>query len=204
MAGIKLFLFVKCLTIYNTIVEYLNNVKYNIIDFYEYIRSYFEGQHDIWIFIPQHSLPLPMNYLNNVNNSIWNYDNNTCLLDFNNTSEKTTVKFSWLSTKLQVKYKDTSITDEHWFYEHEYEIDKFIENLRIKTNKDFVPTLEMIFLIWCIYHKHWFPGDASVNFIVITSDGDEITLNTKTDINCLEIKHGKIYNRSDNEINLIR
>jgi hypothetical protein len=196
MAGIKLYFFVKIMNIYNNLLDLTNRYTDNILDFYDYFKSYFSGEHDKWIFIPNHSLPISINNLYNSSTSTWIYDNNRCCLYLNSDVDKCTAKFSWLSAKLRVKYLEirdnTDNKEVFWQSEFEYDIDKFLENFKLKTHEEIVPTLQTIYLIWCAHTKHWFPGNSFVEFEIIDSDGEEKKLNIRDDNDCLTIQHNKI------------
>jgi hypothetical protein len=191
MASFKTYLLVKIMMIYNYLNDTYNNYSYKFWNFYDYISDYFSGSHDTWIFIPGHTLPLSINHLYNNCMAIWKYDNIKCLLELLRDEEDDDiciVKFSWLSATLRITSYENNET-----YQYEYDIDKFLEHLRIKTSMNSIPTLQTIYLLWCTYSKHWFPENSDINFIIIDDNGEEHTLSVQDNNNCLEIKHNKIY-----------
>jgi hypothetical protein len=188
MVNYKTFIFVKLLTVYNWINDIYNNLKYKTKHFYNYIKDYCSGAHDTWIFIPGHTLPMSVSNSYNRCNTMWIYDNNNCVLEiFNDTNDKYTVKFSWLSAKIRIT---SCINNEVYYYE--YNIDDFIDNFRLRTFNDITPDLKMIYLTWCTYSKHWFSEKSKVEFLIIDDEGQDHILNIKDENICLAIKYDKI------------
>jgi uncharacterized protein YrzB (UPF0473 family) len=203
MASLKTYLLVKLMLIYNYINDTITYYKYKTTELYEYIRDYISGDHDTWIFIPGHSLPISINNIYNECIAVWMYNNRKCTLNFfSDINNRLIVKFSWLSARIRIRFAQNDK-----LYENEYDIDKFLEDFKIKTHEEIVPTLSIIFLTWCTYSKHWFPKDSNVDFLIIDDNGEEQILNIIDDNECLEIKHNKIYvvihsdNSDDNENN---
>ena len=71
----KTFFIVKSLTIYNYITELYSTTTEKIKTLYSYFNNYYKGYHDIWLFIPGHTIPLSLSNLNNAVNVNWIYDN---------------------------------------------------------------------------------------------------------------------------------
>ena len=125
------YIIIKLMTFWNYINESFNIIQYKFQNFYNYLKDYFYGHHDIWLFINGHSNPLSLNNLNNNINVNWIYDNhtNTFSLVQNTLDKLNEYKLSWLSAKITVK----AIFDSSKSYE--YTIDEFIEKFTIKTSE---------------------------------------------------------------------
>lgn len=189
MASLRLYFFIKAMNIWNCIRDVYINSFIRITRFYEYIKAYFKNHHDTWLFIPGHTLPLPVSTLyNNVKGS-WIYDNfeNTLTYNTDLTNNICKFTFSWLSASIIIKdplINNTVI---------EYTIDNFLEKLNIYTLPDTCPTLTIIYMAWCAHNKHWFNNNCHIGFKVITELGDEEIFNIN-DINLkLNIRSGKIF-----------
>lgn len=189
MTKLKTLFIVKCLTFWNFIKESYESVTNKLKNFYYYIKDYFVGHHDKWIFISGHTIPLPMNTLHNSVIVDWVYDNHECvLMNFPNDSSHLVCKFSWLSAKLRI-FKSREKNGEY----QEYNLDEFIDKFRLITTEDNLPTLYDILMSWCAYSKHWFKASDYIEFLIIDDEGNEDTINLYEHNDCLEIKHHKIY-----------
>ena len=106
------------------------------------MNNYYKGYHDIWLFIPGHTVPLSLSNLNNAVNVNWIYDNYDSSLIFgaNNTEELlnyedlplTSSKISWLSSKIRIINSKKHV---------DYDIDTFIQKFRLRTLNNVVPSL---------------------------------------------------------------
>jgi hypothetical protein len=158
---------------------------------YVYLQNYFEGYHDIWLFVPGHTFPLSLSNLNNIIQTDWLYDNcdktlNMCITK-EDENEDINCKVSWLSAKICIK--DSNNPE----MKYEYDLDEFIEKFSINTTTKTPPSLYLIFMSWCIYTKHWFKLDDDVEFHIIDDMGDQIVLNLYDHNNSLSIKRNKLY-----------
>lgn len=189
MAGWKVFFIIKMMTMWNYLCELYTSTKERCQNFYYYLKDYFYGHHDMWLFIPGHSFPLSMNNLNNMIHVNWIYDNldNTLTLGINDDVDLVHCRFSWLSAKIRViqSHAENECI--------EYIIDDFIEKFRINTLESSVPTLYMIFMCWCAYTKHWFKPDDHIEFHAIDDMGEEIILTIEDNNESLIIRRNKIY-----------
>jgi hypothetical protein len=188
------------MTLWNYLRDTYKKVSNKISNLYEYIKDYFSGHHDKWIFISGHTIPLPMNKLNNAVSVDWVYDNNTCtLVSFPNDSNHLVCKFSWLSAKLRVSKSNLKEGEVL-----EYNLDEFIDNFRLITTDKELPTLYDILMSWCAYSKHWLCATDYIEFSIIDDEGNDEVINLEEHNDCLEIKHQKIYivvhNPSENEM----
>ena len=190
----KTFFIIKSVTLYNYMTELYTTTTEKIKNLYSYLNNYYKGYHDLWLFIPGHSIPVILGNLNNIVKVNWIYDNYDTSLIFgvNHNAEMsnytdlplTTCKLSWLSSKIRVINSNNHV---------DYDIDLFIQKFRLKTVNNVVPSLYVLFMCWCTYTKHWFKRDDTIEFHIIDSMGDEIILNLEKHNNSLNIKNNKIY-----------
>lgn len=189
MTSFKTLLIIKLMTLWNYLNDTFERISNKIRNFYLYIKDYFSGHHDKWIFMTGHTIPLPMNTLNNAVVIDWIYDNNTCtLVNFPNDSNHLVCKFSWLSAKLRVFKSNRKNADVI-----EYKLDEFIDKFRLITTEKELPTLYDILMAWCAYSKHWLSASDYIEFSIIDDEGNEDIINLENHNDCLEIKHHKIY-----------
>ena len=169
------FLFIKFISLFNYVSEIFNNKHNNCKRIFYYLKSYYNGNHDIWLFVPGHTFPLSLHNLNNRINTNWIYDNYNNTLTFTENKEHI-YKLSWLSAKIVDSNK-------------EYEMDDFIEKLSIFSNSNVTPSLYIICICWCIYTKHWFTMD-NIEIHIIDDNGEEVVLHLH---NSVIIKNNKLY-----------
>jgi len=145
----------------------------------KYINSFLSStvnccydRHNKWIFIPNHTCPVPLQYITNDVASDWVYHStkNTLKsyhLDSKKPSEPSEpneyYKVDWLSVRLLI---DTH--NEHY----EYDMDDFLSTFII-CSTDKIPSLSCFFMSWCAYTKQWFPSNAIVTCHIIDSEGNE-------------------------------
>jgi hypothetical protein len=203
MTGWKVYSIIKMMTFWNYLSDLYNIFKERSQNFYYYLKDYFYGHHDLWLFIPGHSFPLSMSNLNNMIHISWIYDNydNSLSLSTDKEAEFVHCKLSWLSAKIRI-YNNISENDGI-----EYTIDDFIEKFNVHTTENNVPTLYMVFMCWCAYTKHWFKPTDHIEFHVIDDMGEEVCLTIEDHNESLYIKRNKIYvivdsgeNNEQNEI----
>ena len=197
MAGWKALFLVKMMTLYNYLCNTFSTIRVKTTNFYYYIKDYFYGHHDTWLFIPGHTFPVALTNISNVVQINWMYDNSDSSLIFvtDGDVEKNCYKFSWLSAKIRV------ITADDKDHAIEYEIDDFIERFSLYTFDRALPTLYMIFLCWCAYTKHWFSHSDTIEFHIINDMGEDIVIDIKKDIYSIYIQHNKLHiSTDDNEI----
>ena len=187
MASFKTTVIIKLMTLWNILYDFYNNTVHHTINFYEYIKDYFQGINDVWLFIPNHSIPISLNNVYNLVEANWIYSKSNNSLNLNTVSEnKLSCKFSWLSAKI-------NITDCITHKVTEYDIDNFLESFRINTKDKFLPSLYIIFMAWCAHNKFWFKADDTVEFEIINDMGDSMVLNIDENNYTLNIKLNKIY-----------
>jgi hypothetical protein len=188
MASWKTSLLVQMLTLYNYLSQLFTTTKEKVTDFYYYIKDYFYGHHDMWLFIPGHTFPLSLSNLNNMIYVNWIYDNfdNSLTFSTNENILAQHCKLSWLSAKIRI------ITDSNSEQALEYDIDDFIEKFTVRTINNVIPSLYMIFLCWCAYTKHWFKANDTIQFHIINDMGEDIVLTIEEHNNSLVIKHNKL------------
>ena len=192
MANLRLLFLIKAMTVWNWMRDFCIDAAIRTTRFYEYLKAYFKNHHDTWLFIPGHTLPLPVSNLRNEVNGSWIYDNSDYSLTYCTElplSQKCT--FSWLSARIRVT--DPLLEG----VTTEYNIDSFLERLCINTIGDTCPSLSTLFLVWCAHNKHWFHNNCRVEFVVITEMGEDEVLNIKSSNLRLLIRRNKIHSVID-------
>lgn len=177
MTRCKLFTFIKFMTLWNNIHLLYNNTTHSCSRIFNYMKDYYYGYNDVWLFVTGHTFPIS---LNNVSNNIaisWVYDNYDNTLTFA-TSNNIKCKISWLSCIIKID-------------DNKYEIDDFIEKLSINMDRD-PPSLHVLFMSWCAYKKQWFNTD-NISFNVIDHMGNNTILNLN---NKFIIQNNKLYNKN--------
>ena len=199
MASFKTTVLVYLLLLWNYISTVVSTVSKNVSDFYYYVRDYFHGYNDTWLFVPGHTTPMPISNIFNDINHNWVYDNQRRTLYFvdnvvtnasvpMNATNTREFKLSWLSTRLRIT--STSNIDKLFTYD----IDDFINDLTIVTLPENIPTLSQIFMCWCAYSRNWFNMSDNVDFIVFDESGEEVTIALKEyNNNILRAKRNKLY-----------
>jgi len=158
---------------------------HSISDLYSYLKDYYYGYHDVWIFISGHSVPISLNHFYNISHVSWIYNNGTTTLEKSTEDgTKESYKLSWLSAKVIIQREDAP--------QEEYDMDDFLAALQVKTTHDCVPTLANIFNAWCAYKRHWFPPNCNVEFYIIDEMGQDRILELVEHNFCLLIQRNKI------------
>jgi hypothetical protein len=186
MASWKTVCIVKMMLLWNYMREVINSTYDKCYNFYDYLKDYFYGHHDTWVFIPGHTNPLSISNLYNLVHANWTYDNfdNSLSLLVPDNVTLTTYRFSWLSAKIRIFKTETK--------GYEYDIDDFLERFSLKTTDEIVPSLYMVFMCWCVYTKHWYSASDHIEFQVIDDTGEEIILNIEDHNDSLCIRKNKI------------
>jgi len=177
MLRLKTYLFLKYLAIQKWLYE---GIRQPIIKFYSYLTHY--QPNPVWMIHEHHTLPYS-HVIKPIDGSR-TYHESTNVLSYGNHTEM--VRTSWLSVKLVIVNQNKS---------HEFDIDPFLETLRIHTLPIHPPTLTDLYLAWCAHSKQWFSNTAIVQFHVIDHEGNERMLTRRSDDTCLEIRNGKVYDR---------
>ncbi len=187
MASFRTTVIVKLMTFWNFLNTFFNTIIDRISNFYEYIYDYIQGNNDIWLFIPNHTIPITLSNVSNLVEANWIYNTFYNTLGLNMISDDyVSCKFSWLSAKIKIT---DSINDKIT----EYYIDDFLENFTVITKENYIPSLYIIFMSWCAHNKYWFKADDNVEFEIIDDMGESIVLNIDENNFSLNIKHNKIY-----------
>jgi hypothetical protein len=188
MVSFKTLIFVKLLTLWNYLQDTVNQIYNKAINFFYYLKDYLCGHHDIWLFIPGHTIPLALNSLYNIVHVNWIYNNFDTTLTLGGAEEHDTrASFSWLSAKIRIIHFDKP--DESY----EYDIDDFLGKFSIHTISDITPSFYEIFLCWCTHTKHWFKTNDIIEFHVIDDMADEVVLSLDDTTRCLTIRNKKLY-----------
>ena len=189
MASFRTTIIVRLMTLWNLLCNFFNTTADRIINMYDYIKDYIQGNNDVWLFIPNHSLPISLSNVYNLVEANWVYSAFDNILALNMIKPNDTCmncKFSWLSCKIKIT---DSITNKI----SEYYIDEFLESFKIITKDSIVPSLYIIFMTWCAHKKYWFKADDTVEFEIIDNMGETQVLNIDENNYILRIKHNKIY-----------
>ena len=188
MISCKTRVLVQCIVLWNACVETYHKVTFRISDFLYYMRDYYYGYHDTWLFVSEHSAPISLNHFYNVNNISWIYNNYSTTLNYTDSSvNKQFYTLSWLSAKVRIRHatdKEDSI---------EYDIDDFLEKFIVTTSPDFPPSLRTIFNAWCAHTKHWFHPNRIIDFCIIDDKGEDHAFNVSHDHMTVVLKNTKIY-----------
>jgi hypothetical protein len=180
------------MSVWNWLKDSFCYVRDNVNELYGLVGSYYRGKHHTWLFITGHTLPLPLSHIHNQIDAQWIYSNYS-LTSLSKPCD-TVCKISWLSAKICIIHKDN---------EKEYDIDPFLQNFKLHTHLDTVPTLTSLFLSWCAETRQWFRPDCIVQFHVIDHEGAEQMLTLRADNNCFEIRDQKLYHQLHYEKNNI-
>lgn len=187
MRSCKNQLIIRFFLLWTSCLEYYRRLKVSVSDLFYYLKDYYYGHHDTWIFVSGHSLPISLNNFYNINHISWIYNNSTSVLEkVSNDNNKHHYKLSWLSAKIIVHPPRQE-------EQEEFDIDSFMNTFLVKTTLDCPPTLNNIFNAWCAHKKHWFHPDSIVQFYLIDEMGEDITLDLLEHNHDLVLKHNKIY-----------
>jgi hypothetical protein len=186
MASWKTVCIVKMMLLWNFLMDSYNSMYKKCYNLYEYLKDYFHGHHDTWIFVTGHTAPISLSNLYNTVHANWTYDNfdGTLSLIVPDNVNLTKYKFAWLSAKIRILKTETK--------GYEYNIDDFLEKFVLETTDEIVPSLYMVFMCWCAHTKHWFLPDDHIEFHIIDNNGDEICLNIEEHNETLCIRRNKI------------
>lgn len=192
MVSWQTFFIVKLMTLWNILTALYSTTSERVTNFFYYMKDYFHGHHDMWLFIPGHTFPLSLANLSNSIHVNWIYDNadNSLSLAADGSHDIKRCKFSWLSAKIKVKCGEETL---------EFIIDNFLEQLTIHTVNDIPPSLYIVFMSWCAHTKHWFKAEDAVEVHIIDDMGEEHVLTLDEHDDSLIIKRNKIYLGEENE-----
>ena len=174
MGSCKNQVIIRCFLLWCSCIDYYHRVQQSIRNLFYYLQDYYYGYHDMWAFASDHSIPVTMNNIHNINHISWIYNNSTTMLEESlNDATKIHYKLSWLSAKI-ITYHPTQEE------QLEYDIDPFLSTFLVKTSSDSPPSLHNIFYAWCAYKKYWFHPDSTIEFHVIDEMGEDY---------CFELEH---------------
>ena len=204
MIGCNVLFLTNMMSIWNYLTDTYSNIKDKCKNMYYYMKDYYCGYHDMWLFVSGHTLPITLTNLNNTIDISWLYNNfNNRLTLANNNSDDPLLqyKFSWLSARIKVSNPNSlkgpqaegSEKAEKAEETIEYEIDDFIEKFFVCSKSDVTPSLYTIFMCWCAYSKQWFKPDDKIEFYIIDDMGEACNLNIYNDNNRIIIKRNKLY-----------
>ena len=176
----------KGLSLFNKCSSYFSSVKQYVYHTCDHLKQFlFNYNHSQWIFMPGHSIPLPLSLISNQITYYWKYDSYINQLIYHSIKTHEKYVLSVLSAKLL-------ITDTVHGETKEYDMDPFLETFSVYTNDQHPPTLQMIFLSWCASHKVWFPADCSIHIEYIDHMGNFVNVTLADDI-ILRIQQNKLY-----------
>jgi len=176
------------MTFWNFLCDSFITIKEKCLNLYNYITDYYYGYNSTWIFIDGHTMPITLNNIYNNIYADWIYDNyDNSLSNYTNLNKNTyPYSFSWLSAKIVIINSLSSTKIEH-------NIDNFIENFRLVTYDNIVPSLYIIYMCWCASKKHWYSLDNIIEFHIIDNMGDEVIFNLKDHNHLICIQQKKIH-----------
>ena len=143
--------------------------------------NYIRGYHHIWFLLSGHTLPLSMLHCSPSIDYEWKYDASTNQLYYHTQQPVSSYSLSWLSAKLIIDHGAKEI-----------DIDSFLETFCVHTDIHHLPTLQIIFIVWSVYHKYWFPVHTPIQFYFIDHAGDEHTISLSSFTNSM-IRNQKLY-----------
>jgi hypothetical protein len=134
--------------------------------------DYWYDRHNKWVFIPNYTLPIPLQHIKNDVQSEWVYHSSMNTLKSTDAHANELYKVNWLSAQISICTLTTS---------NEFNIDDFLSDFMVYSTVDMInhhnmegiPKITYLFISWCIYTKQWFPSDAEVVFHIIDSNGME-------------------------------
>jgi len=175
----------KGLSLFNKCANYFSFVTQYVYHRYEHLKQCLSNyDYSLWMFLPGHSLPLPLSVISNPANH-WKYDTRTNQLIRPGTTAREKYVLSLLSAKLV-------ITQLEHGEKKEYDMDPFLETFSVHTDLQSLPTLHMMVLSWCAYHKLWFPADCLICMEYFDHLGNFINVNLATNPTILIQQH-KLY-----------
>jgi hypothetical protein len=175
----------KGLSLFNKCAYYFSSIKEYLYHTYEHVKQCLTNyDYSFWIFLPGHSLPLPLSLIKNPITYYWKYDTYTNQLIHHSTKPLQPYVLSILSAKLRVTASTPGETKE-------YDMDPFLETFRVHTDA-YPPTLKMILMSWCAQHKTWFPANCPIHMEYIDHLGNFINVNL-ADEPIITIQQNKLY-----------
>jgi hypothetical protein len=186
---------IRLFLVWTSLRDWYQRATYSVSDFYYYLKDYYYGHHDIWLFVSGHSVPISLNNFYNISHVSWIYNNHTNTLEKSSTEpNRQLYKLSWLSAKILVRHDGEGEGEgqEQEQEQEEYDIDDFLSVFHVKTTIDCAPTLNNIFNAWCAYKKHWFQTNCTVEFYVIDDMGQDRILELVEHNFCLILHRDKV------------
>jgi hypothetical protein len=151
---LKTAIFIKCINGWNWLCDSLYSIRKNVCDFYHHILYFFNKKNNLWYIVNGFNAPFRGDTLYNIKYD-WMYDvSENKLYKEGKKENKNEYYVAWLSTKLVVD-------------KEEKDMDLFFNDLCIITDKDDLPSMNTLFLAWCIFTRHWYSNDSSIVFHMI-------------------------------------
>ena len=178
-------IFIACITSWISINEWFHHLKNTCNSFYHYLTGY-SSQYQ-WLLLPSREFPLvtPLRSITNTSVATWKYDSYHTILTYMKDYPSIICKFSWLSVKIVILDGDIR---------NEYDMDAFLQQLRIHTIDDVCPQLNDLFIIWCIFIKHWFSPLCTIQYHIIDYMGEERIL-TLGGLDRMILYENKVYDK---------
>lgn len=174
----------KSLSLYHACATYFSYVRQYLFHKYEHIKQWFyDYDYSTWIFLDGHNVPLPASLISNQPIYQWKYDAEKNQLLYNSKKPLTAYKLSLLSAKLMITQHDRV---------QEYDLDPFFETFEVHATTEHPPTLRMMIMAWCVYHKLWFPATYAMNIEYIDHMGNTLIANLSHD-HTITIQQNKLY-----------
>ena len=174
----------RSLSLFHTCTTYFSYIRQYVFYKYEHIKQWFYNyDYSTWIFLPGHTLPLPLSVISNQPTYQWKYNTENNKLICNTKKPVIPCKLSLLSAKLLVTQHDRV---------QEFDLDPFLETFQIYTDGEHLPTLKMIIMAWCAQHKLWFPATYAMNIEYIDHMGATLIANMAQEY-IITMQQNKLY-----------
>jgi len=175
----------KGLSLFNKCAYYFSSIKQYAYHKYEHMKQCLSNyDYSLWMFLPGHTLPLPLSVISNPAPH-WKYDTRSNQLICPTTTLQEKYVLSLLSAKLVIAQVEDG-------EKKEYDMDPFLETFSVYTTSSSPPTLHMIVMSWCAYHKLWFPADYHIHMEYFDHVGNFINVNLASNPTILIQQH-KLY-----------
>ncbi len=147
--------------------------------YYKLLSNIMNGYSNTWCFISGNSFPILKSTISNINDLKveWEYNSINSIL-YNTSYEEGE---DAIQATLKVLSMNININDKT------YNIDDFIEHLKIKTSSIRAPTLNLIINIWCIFSNIWYSTSDKITVDIIDNNGDCRTFDVNKNNRCLRI-----------------
>lgn len=172
MTSYKTFFLIKCLSLWNRIIDTLSTARSCLVDFYSHWRLYFQRNTKVWYLFPGHTHPLSALYRFQYQTAPWMYDSGTNRLTYHGESSDEALPFriGWLSGKIREPSGE------------EHPMDEFLEDVTIQTPPQRPPPLSIVMMAWSIYRQRWLEKHSRILWINEHAEDQSDTLSSESPI----------------------